>query len=480
VREKVLADVIVVDSRDAALEVIRTTIPDVLLLSALLSPRDEDELIGHLRTLDAQHLQTHTIPQLASSLTPGEGRSGGGLLSAFRRKKKEPEVAPGCDPDLFAEEIRTYLKRAEDKKRERLNAVHPAPDMRLGRSKPQQAAAPAAEASAEEMTESSSSWSSPFEWKPSGSSSSARRAPTTPHYEPPAETPAPAVERVQEAASVEPLIRPAAAETEPAHVESILAEAEPALTGREALIPEPGVPKTMSLIAHPESVIVTADDPEDAAIRVDEPASILRDDPVVVMREPSVLMSQPVSVLVRDTPSMEIEDAIGDDAFPEITLVEDPVDIEERSAAPYAADLTDAAAETLINLDAATDDEPVLETPRADGGFNFLDPGFTEGIQDRGFAISDQGSAIRGVGPLASWARSEKRTGDALSTSDDLRMLLAGLAVPASIAGVRYARGVRIRRVRVPASQATDGGDTSGPVILSRRALAEQREQTGA
>ena len=93
VREKVGADVAVVDSRDAAIEAMRTAVPDVLLVSALLSPRDEDDLIAHLRTLEnAGHLQTHTIPQLASALGPGEGRSGRGLLSAFRRKK-EPEHA---------------------------------------------------------------------------------------------------------------------------------------------------------------------------------------------------------------------------------------------------------------------------------------------------------------------------------------------------------------------------------------------------
>src|SRR4029079_11303529 len=100
-------------SRDAALEAIRTSVPDVLLISALLSPRDEDELIAHLRTLDnAGHLQTHTIPQLASALGPGGAPSSGGLLSAFRRKKKkEPDPAlTGCDPDMFAEEIRSYLQ----------------------------------------------------------------------------------------------------------------------------------------------------------------------------------------------------------------------------------------------------------------------------------------------------------------------------------------------------------------------------------
>src|SRR5204863_6434959 len=95
VREKVLADVAVVDSPDAALEAIRTSVPDVLLISALLSPRDEDELIAHLRTLhNAGHLQSHIIPQLASALGPGEAPATGGLLSAFRRKKKkDPEPA---------------------------------------------------------------------------------------------------------------------------------------------------------------------------------------------------------------------------------------------------------------------------------------------------------------------------------------------------------------------------------------------------
>jgi CheY-like chemotaxis protein len=175
VREKVRADVAVVDSRDAALEAMRTTIPDVLLLSALMSPRDEDELIAHLRTLEhADHLQTHTIPQLASVLGPTESRGSRGLLSAFRRKK-EPDVAPsGCDPDLFAEEIRMFLQRAADKKRERSNAAPGAtPADMAWRTAPQKAAAPVTgtDPVAEGQASSSSAWSSPFEWKPSNSSS---------------------------------------------------------------------------------------------------------------------------------------------------------------------------------------------------------------------------------------------------------------------------------------------------------------------
>lgn len=173
-REKVLADVAVVDSRDAALDAMRTTIPDVLLLSALMSPRDEDELIAHLRTLrHADHVQTHTIPLLASILGPAESRGPRGLLSAFRRRK-EPEAVPsGCDPDLFAEEIRVFLQRAADKKRERANAGSDAPSTANAwrAAPPQQAAAATDSDPATETASTSSSWSSPFEWKPSTPSS---------------------------------------------------------------------------------------------------------------------------------------------------------------------------------------------------------------------------------------------------------------------------------------------------------------------
>jgi len=170
VREKVLADVTVVDSRDAALEAMRMSIPDVLLLSALLSPRDEDELFAHLRTLQhTEHLQTHTIPQLASTIGPDDKQSKG-LLSAFRRKKASAGTAPaGCDPDLFADEIRTYLQRAEAKKREiREAGANPILAAAPLPPRPATAARPAdAEAAAGEPV--ASSWESPFEWRPTRS-----------------------------------------------------------------------------------------------------------------------------------------------------------------------------------------------------------------------------------------------------------------------------------------------------------------------
>jgi CheY-like chemotaxis protein len=167
VKEHVQAEVVVVDSRDAAFDAIRTAIPDVVLVSMLLSPRDEDELIQHLRTLEgAAHLQTHTIPQLASALGPDDEDGGGGLFSAFRRKKQAKQAASapaGCDPEMFADEIRLYLQRAEEKKRAAAESGTISPMPGLAR---RQADAPAA--AVEDTSESiaGSSWASPFEWRP--------------------------------------------------------------------------------------------------------------------------------------------------------------------------------------------------------------------------------------------------------------------------------------------------------------------------
>jgi hypothetical protein len=177
VRENVLAEIAVVDSRDAAIEAIKTAMPDVILLSALLSPRDEDDLIAHMRTLEgAAHLQTHTIPQLASSLGPREsGR--GGLLSAFRRKK-EPEHSPsGCDPDLYAEEIRLFLQQAAAKKKEAAETRTASPFEPIHRQAASRPAAAPVQADAAAETPTESSWSSPFEWRPSGGATAQYSAP---------------------------------------------------------------------------------------------------------------------------------------------------------------------------------------------------------------------------------------------------------------------------------------------------------------
>ena len=92
VREQVRAELVVVDSRDAAVAALNARVPDVILLTALLSPRDEEELVAYLRTLSgAQHIQTHTIPQMESTAADMEPKSGGGLFGKLLGKK---EAAP--------------------------------------------------------------------------------------------------------------------------------------------------------------------------------------------------------------------------------------------------------------------------------------------------------------------------------------------------------------------------------------------------
>ena len=66
VRDRVGAEFVLADSKDAALAAIAERVPDLILVTALLSPRDESELTDRLRDLEgAEHLQTLTIPLLA-------------------------------------------------------------------------------------------------------------------------------------------------------------------------------------------------------------------------------------------------------------------------------------------------------------------------------------------------------------------------------------------------------------------------------
>ena len=116
VRDRVGADFVLADSKDGAIAAIAERVPDVILVTALLSPRDEKELTDHLRHLDgAEHLQTLTIPLLASgAVEPPKKKRG--LLSALTGESSKPAAPIGCDPKVFAEEIRNYLLKAEDAK----------------------------------------------------------------------------------------------------------------------------------------------------------------------------------------------------------------------------------------------------------------------------------------------------------------------------------------------------------------------------
>ena len=114
---RVGAELVLADSKDSAIAVLGERVPDLILVTALLSPRDEAELNDHLRTLDgASHLQTLTIPLLGSAAAkPAKKKRG--LLGALQR---QTETAPGggCDPAVFAEQIRSYIEHAQQLKAE--------------------------------------------------------------------------------------------------------------------------------------------------------------------------------------------------------------------------------------------------------------------------------------------------------------------------------------------------------------------------
>lgn len=123
VRERAHAEITVVDSKDAAIAAIGARVPDLILVTALLSPRDEEDLVAHLRTLDeADHLQTITIPLLATAGSGGADEESG-FFKKFRRKKNTPGDGVGCDPWAFADQVTGYLRTAADARAARQAAL---------------------------------------------------------------------------------------------------------------------------------------------------------------------------------------------------------------------------------------------------------------------------------------------------------------------------------------------------------------------
>src|SRR6185436_6853520 len=113
VRAHLKAELVTAPTAAAALAALGDRIPDVVLTPALFGLRDEAALTERLRELgsDGSHVQTLAIPILAA---PSRAGSNGGLLN---RKKEKGEAEVGCDPAVFAEQIRIYLQRAAVERR---------------------------------------------------------------------------------------------------------------------------------------------------------------------------------------------------------------------------------------------------------------------------------------------------------------------------------------------------------------------------
>jgi len=114
VRGRLKAELVLAESAEEALRMLGSRVPDVILTSALLSPKDEAAIAEWLRALDAAaaHVQTLTIPMFASRPRPQQRVRG--MFSAFMGSdEEEPAGSPdGCDPAMFAEQCADYLERA--------------------------------------------------------------------------------------------------------------------------------------------------------------------------------------------------------------------------------------------------------------------------------------------------------------------------------------------------------------------------------
>ena len=113
VKGRLHADLVLADSAERALAELGDRVPDLVLTSALLSPTDEVVLGDRLRALNgvAAHVQTLTIPVLATP-RPHVLKRAGGMLSALGLGRQQRDDVPdGCDPTVFAAQCAEYLER---------------------------------------------------------------------------------------------------------------------------------------------------------------------------------------------------------------------------------------------------------------------------------------------------------------------------------------------------------------------------------
>jgi hypothetical protein len=113
IARQVSAELQLADSVAGALTALDERLPDLILTPALLSARDDVALTERLRGLGdaAAHIQTLTIP----ILEPADMTLfGSGVFGTPRRRT--PSM--GCAADTFAEQVRIYLDRAAEARRE--------------------------------------------------------------------------------------------------------------------------------------------------------------------------------------------------------------------------------------------------------------------------------------------------------------------------------------------------------------------------
>src|SRR5258706_7488619 len=95
------AELLLAESSEPALQILATRVPDLILTSLLLSPKDESALTERLRELDSAgtHVQTLGIPVLGNSKRRASDRLGAAaLFQPLRRREARSHNPAGCGP----------------------------------------------------------------------------------------------------------------------------------------------------------------------------------------------------------------------------------------------------------------------------------------------------------------------------------------------------------------------------------------------
>jgi CheY-like chemotaxis protein len=117
------AELLLADSAREALSMVGDRIPDLVLTSALIPPKDEAALTAWLRYLGeaAAHVQVVTIPALAAAKSPDTGL--GTRALSMVRPRRAVSAPDGCDRAVFADYVALYLDLASGERSRNASAV---------------------------------------------------------------------------------------------------------------------------------------------------------------------------------------------------------------------------------------------------------------------------------------------------------------------------------------------------------------------
>jgi hypothetical protein len=112
VRQRVGAELLLAGSLDEALSALRSRVPDVMLIPALLTSKEDAALTETLREV-AGPLAVPILITPTLAVTRRSFVSGGG----WPWSRKDQSEEDGCDPAVFAEQLTTYLAQSADRVR---------------------------------------------------------------------------------------------------------------------------------------------------------------------------------------------------------------------------------------------------------------------------------------------------------------------------------------------------------------------------